>query len=131
MLFSKKKDKEEEKKEDAPKTPSRENLKPPSATPFGGGGSPGSPSGGPKPFGSPSGGSFTTPKNNAGGFGGGFVKPNDEKKDDDLPKCKKHKKVADMICECNNEAICEVCYKDHSGMEHPKFRIADLQKTVP
>lgn len=36
-----------------------------------------------------------------------------------------------MICECKSEPICELCYKDHAGMDHKKVFIKDVCKTFP
>ena len=75
-LFGKKKKSEDvEKKEEAPMSPNRNQLKAPSATPFGGGGASPFGKGGGSPFGggaSPSGSNTFAPKIN--GFGANFKK---------------------------------------------------------
>ena len=45
--------------------------------------------------------------------------------------CRKHNNPGTMICDCKTEPICDLCMKDHQGIEHKKMFLKDISKAFP
>jgi len=45
-------------------------------------------------------------------------------------QCTRHKKKAEMVCECKMELLCPDCYNSHQGVEHKKFLVQDMPRNV-